>query len=330
MSLIDILITIVDHPVTQKMSPLVQSILADRQDQRKLEIERETLTQWRTLNASTDPIPDSVLAVAGVAGTATAMAPPAAATPAKGDDLYAAGNRYDVGCAVCGKAHLAATVGMLDRAASLAQERGRCDDDCTYYVSAAQREVVNLVGYDWTPAAIAATPDGERRLLEKWAPQVESLNATLFQGTEAQARINLAKAAGALEEAGRFARADGVTHPEAQQRMADAEALLAETERGEWSPERRHTMDAQTRAVVDQALPAFRKQRQFLINGIQSPEDLDRVAAEVGTLNKQLQAVAVQTLTPDQIAAMADQVRTVREGFRADLTAYQQQGGTVV
>ena len=81
---------------------------------------------------------------------------------------------------------------------------------------------------------------------------------------------------------------------------------------------------------MDQALPAFRKQRQFLINGIQNPEDLDRVAAEVGTLNKQLQAVAVQTLTPDQIAAMAEQVRTVREGFRADLTTYQQQGGTVV
>lgn len=322
MSLIDVIIQVVDHPLTSKLTPLAQQWISGRETDR---MEQIHLDEYRRM--------EEVLTVpvAG-AGAVTVLTPRAVPAPvtAKQDDLYAAGNRYDVGCAVCGKAHLAATVGMLDRAASLAQERGTCDDDCTYYVSAAQREVVNLIGYDWTPDAIAATPDGERQLLEKWTPQVAQVQDTLFQGPEAQARVNLAKAAGALEEAGRFARAEGVGHPEAQQRMADAEALLAETERGEWSPERREQMNPQTRAVVDAALPAFRKQRQFLINGVASPEDLDRVAAQVGTLNKQLQSVAVAQLTPDQIAAMAQQMHGVRNGFRQDFATYQTTGGIVV
>ena len=324
MSLIDVVIEVIQHPATQQLSPLVRAMLLDEQEQRRIEIQRTTLDKWQAINAGSSTLTESVAVGAGSAAVAAAPA------PAKQDDLYAVGNRYDVGCAVCGKAHLAATAGMMDRAAQLAQERGTCDADCGYYLSAAQREVVNLIGYDWTPEAIAATPDGERQLLAQWAPQVDQLQGTLFQGPEAQARMNLAKAAGALEEAGRFARADGVNHPEAQQRMADAEAWLAETERGEWSPERRQQMDAQTQAIVDQALPAFRKQRQFLINGIESPADLDRVAAEVGTLNAQLQGLAWNQLTPGQIQGMAAQTQQIRQGFRQALTAYQQQGGHVV
>ena len=340
MSLIDVVIEVIQHPATQQLSPLVRAVLLDEQEQRRIEIQRTTLDKWQAINAGSPTLAehpeyenewtrfesDLTEAVAAGAGSAAATVP----APAKQDDLYAVGNRYDVGCAVCGKAHLAATAGMMDRAAKLAQDRGTCDADCGYYLSAAQREVVNLVGYDWTPEAIAATPEGERQLLTQWAPQVDQLQDTLFQGPEAQARMNLAKAAGALEEAGRFARAEGVNHPEAQQRMADAEAWLAETERGEWSPERRQQMDAKTRAMVYHALPAFRKQRQFLINGIDSPEDLDRVAAEVGTLNAQLQGIAWAQLTPDQIQGMAAQTQQIRQGFRQALTAYQQQGGTVV
>ncbi len=324
MSLIDVLIQVADHPATQKLAPMVRTVLIDQQQQRQVAIQRETLDKWQAMNTASPSVTETDVAETGSVIVA------ASPDPAKQDDLYAVGNRYDVGCAVCGKAHLAATAGMMDRAAQLAQERGACDADCGYYLSAAQREVVNLIGYDWTPEAITATPEGERQLLTQWAPHVDQLQGTLFQGPEAQARMNLAKAAGALEEAGRFARADGVNHPEAQQRIADAEAWLAETERGEWSPERRQQMDGPTRDVVDQALPAFRKQRQFLINGIESPEDLDRVAAEVGTLNARLQGIAWSQLTPDQIQHMSDQTQQIRQGFRQALTAYQQQGGDVV
>lgn len=298
MSLLEVVVTILDHPLTDRLIPVAQQWVTANGDSQKQSVESERYTR-----------------ISEVLDRAAGSSHP----DAKADDLYRASNQYDTGCAVCGKAHLAATSGMMDRADALSHERGQCDDDCGYYVAAAQREVVNLVGYDWTDEAIAATPDQERIILERWSPQVTALHPILFAGPESQSRINLAKAAGALEEAGRFARADGIQHPEAQRRITDAEAWLAETERGEWSPERRQQMDPNIRAVVDHALPAFRKQRQFLLNGLQSPEDLDRVAAEVGTLNAQMQSVTIRELTPDQIHAMADATRQVRKGFRDDL-----------
>lgn len=318
MSLIDVVINVLDHPVVPRLAPLAQSWF-----------QQQGAAQTRDMD---DQAHSQIIKVMETASGATVVDAEVRTTTStqapitKNDDLYTADNRYDTGCAVCGKAHLAATAGMMDRAAALAQERDTCDADCTYYVAAAQREVVNLTGYDWTPDLIAKTSEHERAVLEKWSPEVDKLQPVLFQGPEMQSRINLAKAAGALEEAGRFARADGVNHPEAQRRIADAEALLAETERGEWSPERRQRMDATTRSIVDPALPAFRRQRQFLLNGIESPEDLDRVAAEVGTLNAQMQTVAVAQLTPEQIQEMASATQQVRQGFRQDLQSTK--GGT--
>lgn len=309
MSLVDVIIQLVDHPLAKQLTPIALDVWDDQTDKRRLQLRRAALdAEVATLSASWSAV------------SRTPSDPPQSPIAGgKTDDLYSAENKYDTGCAVCGKAHLAATAGMLDRAAKIAQTAGSCDDDCTYYVAAAQREIVNLTGYDWTERQIQATSPSEQAVLRQWTPAVETMQSTLFVGTESVARENLAKASGALEEAGRFARASGVQHPEAQLRIADAEALLAETERAEWSPERRQTMDSATRAVVDANLPKFRKQRQFLLNGIATPDDLDRVAAEVGGLNAQLQALAVKQLTPSQVQAMADHARHVRMGFREDL-----------
>ncbi len=328
MSLVDVIIQVLEHPATQFATPLIAKQMELGQRRTLLRIQNE---EWEarqsvlTSRGAASPLPDisdgmTVTVAGGLAGLAASL-PDSTGATAKSDDLYTRDNRYDTGCAVCGKAHLAATAGMIDRANKIAAERGQCDADCIYYLSAAQREVANLTGYDWTPALIAQTPPGEQAVLNRWLPSVESLQTALFSGPESTARQNLAQAAGALEEAGRFARASGVDHPEAQQRIADAEALLAETERGEWSPERRQSMDPATRQLVDQALPAFRRQRQFLLNGLNTPEDLDRVAAEVGTLNAQMQTVALAQWTPDQIAQVAQQAQAVRQGFREDLRA---------
>jgi hypothetical protein len=83
--------------------------------------------------------------------------------------------------------------------------------------------MVNLINYDWTPEQIAKTSPEDQAILSKWMPAVSKATRTMFDGEESQARINLASAAGALEEAGRFARTSGMDHPEAQKRMADAE-----------------------------------------------------------------------------------------------------------
>lgn len=303
MSLIDIAIEVVDHPLSQRLFPLaLQSFQKDRTD-RRIQLYREAQEQQIRL-------------LHEVYSDATPTTDP----HTKADDVYSAGNRYDTGCVVCGKAHLAATAGMLDRAAQMSAAKGQCDIDCAYYVAAAQREVVNLLDYDWTPEQIAATPPQDQAALNKWLPALREAQDRMFVGTEMVARHNLARAAGALEEAGRFARSSGVDHPEAQKRITDAEEWLAATERAEWSPERRGQMDPAIRPIVDENLPKFRKQRQFLLNGIQSPEDLDRVAADVGVLNAQIQGVALQQLTADQVQDMARSMDTIRRGFRADVT----------
>lgn len=311
MSLLDIAIEIIDHPVAKQLAPLAIGAWGDRIRQERLSIQQENLeAQYRILIDHARPERKPTLEVVRPESQR-----------ADSDDLYRADRNWDTGCAVCGKAHLAATAGMLDRAAQLAAKSGQCDDDCTYYVAAAQREIVNLNGYDWTPDQIAATEPAERLVLEQWSSAINTFEDQLFVGVEGNARRNLARAAGALEEAGRFARSAGVQHPEAQKRIADAEALLASTERGEWSPERRQTMAPEVRAVIDPYLPAFRRQRQFLLNGMESPDDLDTVAADVGKLNAALQSVAIRQLDPKAVQALAQSAKTIREGFRNDLAA---------
>jgi len=317
MPLVDVFVQIIEHPLTQRLAPYALDWLEGDRVAKRRALYQETIDREMALLRARQ---EAGLAAITLGGVATVTAAPAPARAPMPNDIYT-GSRYDTGCLVCGKAHLAATAGMLRRAADISQQQGTCDVDCAYYVAAAQREVVNLLTYDWTEEQIAATPPQDQAVLRKWKPALESAQVTLFTGEEATARLNLARAAGALEEAGRFARASGVQHPEAQKRIADAEQWLAATERAEWSPERRTQMSPPVRRVVDQALPAFREQRQFLLNGIQTPEDLDQVAAAVGTLNAQLQAVTLQQLTPEQVQQMAATLQQVRDGFRADVVA---------
>lgn len=305
MSLVEVAIKIADHPATRVLLPVVADAWQKDHTQKRMELWREAHDRrLALLRQAYNPenIPN--------AGTTPA--------PEKQDDLYATGNDYSVGCLVCGRAHLASMAGMLDKASEISTQKGQCDIDCAYYVAAAQREVVNLLNYDWTPEQIAATPPDAQAVLHKWLPSLREAQSTLFVGPESSARLNLAKASGALEEAGRFARSGGVNHPEAQMRIADAEQWLTTTERAEWSPERRQAMDPAIRHIVDANLAPFRSQRQFLLNGIQTPEDLDRIAADVGIVNAKIQGIILQQLTPDQVQTMAQELQSMRDGFRAD------------
>ena len=157
MSLVDVIIQVLDHPAAQFVTPLVAKQLELGQRRTLLRIQTEEWEAQKAVLANLSALGPGVaegMVGGAVAATVATPDPPTAAT-AKADDLYSRENRYDTGCAVCGKAHLAATAGMIDRANALAHERGTCDADCIYYLAAAQREVVNLTGYDWTPALIA-------------------------------------------------------------------------------------------------------------------------------------------------------------------------------
>ncbi|NMP22199.1 hypothetical protein [Sulfobacillus harzensis] len=132
------------------------------------------------------------------------------------------------------------------------------------------------------------------------ASAMPSFTATATSGPSLTVmRDKVMATSGALKEALRFAREDGIQHPEAQQRIQDAQAwLLSELpalERFDLAPERLATLPPAERQVWEATLPTIRKLRQAGLNKIGTAEGLEEAAALAGTLGTQLQVAAVAT-----------------------------------
>ncbi|MHB1670177.1 hypothetical protein [Thiomonas sp.] len=219
----------------------------------------------------------------------------------------------DTGCLPCGKAHLGAMQGMLERAAQAAQAEGACGAECGQWVARAAQEPVALFARDWTPERIAKTPPEHRVVLEKYVPEVRQVQDSLVGGDEV--RASLVRASALLSEATRFAGAgDGIQHPEVQWRLAEAEKDLTVAERA-----RVAGMDPETQQRL-------RRLRQQAYNAVQTPDDLNRVAAEADAVAAEAQGAYAATLGPAQVQSLADSARRLRESFRADLSATEKGG----
>ncbi|MCY0884416.1 MAG: hypothetical protein OWV35_00860 [Firmicutes bacterium] len=105
-------------------------------------------------------------------------------------------------------------------------------------------------------------------------------------------RDALVRVAADYKEALRFARADGMTHPEVQDRLADAEAHISEVERYWMAPERLAGLPDRAQPVVQDLLAQFRTFRQAALNDTTSVEALTARAAEAGTQAAQWTALA--------------------------------------
>ena len=105
-------------------------------------------------------------------------------------------------------------------------------------------------------------------------------------------RDRLVQVSAIYKEALRFAREDGMGHPEVVQRVGDAATILAETERFWLTPDRVQTASASEQAILTAFVADFRRMRQYALNQMTSVEDLERVAADAGVL-----ATALQTAT---------------------------------
>lgn len=115
------------------------------------------------------------------------------------------------------------------------------------------------------------------------------------------ARDQVLAVSGSLKEALRFAREDGVTHPEAQQRIADAQrwlTTLPSLERFELAPERLAALPAPERAAWEGALPTIRRLRQAALNDLDTLEGLRETAGLAGQLGTALQVATVALGTP--------------------------------
>ena len=108
-------------------------------------------------------------------------------------------------------------------------------------------------------------------------------------------RITLAS--GNCKEALRFAREDGMAHPEVQVRLADAQAALDELERHDLRPEVLVAMSPDERRAVEVLLPEIRRARQGLHNapdgGPPTVESLTDAAAKLGELGTQARVLEV-------------------------------------
>lgn len=217
---------------------------------------------------------------------------------------YAPDMDVSIGCVPCTRAHLATIAASLKEA-----ESGHPDQ-----VAAAREEIVALRLYDLTPEKLAATPERERVVLAKYEAQLGELQ-TQLSGPAPEATV----ASASLKEALRFAREDGVSHPEVQIRMEETEEAINSLERVTLSPERIAKLSTDQAKQARSALPEIRRVRQDLINHVKTADDLEAVTARI--------AIIDQALNPppdaEAIKRISKQAQEINKRFRNDvLSAY--------
>lgn len=101
-------------------------------------------------------------------------------------------------------------------------------------------------------------------------------------------RARLVDLSARLKEAARFAREDGLHHPEVVRRLSGLADEAVVLERYEASPEILTELPPKERRAVESVLPGLRRLRQTLSEGVKTPEELVQAAAEAGRLGRAL------------------------------------------
>lgn len=221
----------------------------------------------------------------------------------------------DTGCLPCGRAHVGAAQAGLERTSEIARERGMDDREVRARVATVAEELDALLKYDWTPERIAKSPPAHRAALERYTPEVRDLRAALSPGGPAE---SLQQVSRDLKEALRFAREDGIDHPEARRRVSGAEATIDDLERYQLAPERVDEMDPEAAAWWEEHLKPIRRLRQQLHNEAKTPEHLHDVAAGFGRLATDAYGPYLQRKTPEELQSLAQYAADLRNRFKAD------------
>lgn len=230
----------------------------------------------------------------------TTTAPETKATATAPYSRYAPDMDVSVSCVPCTRAHLTTIAGAAKKAVN-----GDADA-----LAAARKEMAALMEYDLTPEKLAVTPERDRQVLAKYAGQIAELQADL-----AGPAPDITTATASLEEAMRFARADGVDHPEAQLRIARAEELIDVMERVQFSPSLLRQYSPEEQQAIKAALPELRAARQDLVNNVHSADDLEEVTARIAEIDKQLNPAP----DPDQVYEVLEKAVALNDSFRKDV-----------
>lgn len=119
-----------------------------------------------------------------------------------------------------------------------------------------------------------------------------------------EAREKLIQVAGTLKEALRFARDDGMDHPEVRSRLASVEEAFPEVERLVLSPENTASLPGEVRDAIEGLQPEIRKLRQKALNEIRSREDLMDAAISAGRLAARMAGNPWLGLADEEITAL--------------------------
>jgi len=112
----------------------------------------------------------------------------------------------------------------------------------------------------------------------------------------AAVRDQVVRMSASLKEALRFAREDGLAHPEVQQRLRDVQQWgqgLPALERFDLAPERLADLPPAEQARWRAALPHLRRARQAAVNPVASVADLEAAAAALGAAAAGLQTAVL-------------------------------------
>jgi len=119
-------------------------------------------------------------------------------------------------------------------------------------------------------------------------------------------RAGIVQLSASLKEAGRFAYADGIDHPEVRKRLDRALKPFLSLERHAMSEERLKALDGKQRQRIEEIRQPTRELRQLLIGGIQSPPDLGRAAGYAGSLGAHLWGDARMATADEELTALLD------------------------
>lgn len=178
--------------------------------------------------------------------------------------------------------------------------------------------------------------------IKKAAESYEVQPPVMGQGPYLEARNALTDISAWLKEANRFAREDGIDHPEAQKRIEAAQEKVAEIERFVLSPERIETFPDDQKEKLESLQPNLRSLRQTLYVGIQNPKDLLEASSTAGKLSsalwgnpwlhfadEELSALlsfdwspqALESSTPEErekVAPLVGQIKSVHQTLRSE------------
>ncbi len=297
MAFVDLADTRVQHFILQGIQHFNTHRSSKKQEQllhKKHESERQMLLDLKAdMQKLREDLATGTIAAQGVVFTEP--------EPAKAEPYsrYAPDMDVSVGCVPCTRAHLATISGAMQQGD----------------VAAAREEITALLEYDLTPEKLAATPEQDRAVLAKYADRMKGMNSAL-QGPAPELTV----ASASLKEALRFAREDGLSHPEVQLRVQRTEEAINGLERAKLAPERMAQLSPEQQQAAKGALPELRRARQDLLNHTQTVDDLEAVTARIAVLDQTLNP-APDGATVQQLAQEAQKLNTE---FRGDiLTAWR-------